>query len=185
MLRLGITGGIASGKSRVSAMLREMAFTVLDADSVAHTLIEPGYPAHHKIVRVFGKSILNGDNHVNRQALAKIVFADPIKLKQLNAIVHPRVEEYVVSEFAKLERGGTRSAAFVEAALIIEAGLDKKLDGVVVVWCQPAQQIARLVSRGFSEEQARRRIAAQLPVEEKLAHATEKIDCSGALSHTR
>ena len=82
MLRLGITGGIASGKSTVSAMLREMGFTVLDADSIAHTLIEPGYPAHHKIVRVFGSSILNGDNHVNREALAKIVFGDRIKLKQ-------------------------------------------------------------------------------------------------------
>jgi dephospho-CoA kinase len=185
MLRLGITGGIASGKSTVSAMLRDMGFTVLDADSIAHTLIEPGYPAHHKIVRVFGSSILNGDNHVNREALAKIVFADPIKLKQLNAIVHPRVEEYIVSEFAKLERGGSQSAAFVEAALIVEAGLDKRLDGMVVVWCEPEQQISRLMARGFTEEEARRRIASQLPVEEKLGHASEKIDCSGSLAKTR
>jgi len=184
MLRLGITGGIASGKSTVSAMLREMGFTVLDADSIAHTLIEPGYPAHHKIVRVFGKSILNGENHIDRVALAKIVFADPVKLKQLNAIVHPRVEEHLVSEFAKLERG-SQSAAFVEAALIVEAGLDKKLDGVVVVWCKPEQQIARLLARGITEEEARRRIASQLPVEEKLGHATERIDCSGSLAETR
>jgi len=185
MLRLGITGGIASGKSTVSAMLREMGFTVLDADSIAHTLIEPGYPAHHKIVRVFGKSILNGENHIDRGALAKIVFADPIKLKQLNAIVHPRVEEHIISEFAKLERGGSPSAAFVEAALIVEAGLDKKFDGLVVAWCKPEQQIARLMARGLTEEEARRRIASQLPVEEKLGHATERIDCSGSLAETR
>jgi dephospho-CoA kinase len=185
MLRLGITGGIASGKSTVSAMLREMGFTVLDADSIAHTLIEPGYPAHHKIGRVFGSSILNGDNHVNREALAKIVFADPIKLKQLNAIVHPRVEEYIVSEFAKLERGGSQAAAFVEAALIVEAGLDKRLDGVVVVWCETEQQVSRLIARGFTEEEARRRIASQLPAEEKLRHATERVDCSGSLAETR
>src|ERR1700730_5602450 len=172
MLRLGITGGIASGKSTLSPMLRARGFTVLDADSVAHTLIEPGYPAHHKIVRVFGKSILNGDNHIDRVALAKIVFDDPIKLKQLNAIVHPRVEEYIVSEFAKLERCGSQSAAFVEAALIVEAGLHKKLDGVVVVWCAPEQQISRLMVRGFTEEEVRRRISSQLPVEEKLSHAT-------------
>ena len=184
MLRLGITGGIASGKSTVSAMLREMGFTVLDADSIAHMLIEPGYPAHHKIVRVFGRFILNADNNINRVALAKIVFADPIKLKQLNAIVHPRVEKYIVSEFAKLERSGSQNA-FVEAALIVEAGLDKKLDGAVVVWCEPEQQISRLMARGFTEEEARRRIASQLPVEEKLGHATERIDCSGSLAETR
>ena len=185
MLRLGITGGIASGKSTVSAMLREMGFTVLDADSIAHMLIEPGYPAHHKIVRGFGKSILNGDNQVNRVALAEIVFDDPIKLKQLNAIVHPRVEEYIVTEFAKLERDGTQSAAFVEAALIVEAGLDKKLDGVVVVWCAPEQQVSRLMARGFTEDEAGRRIASQLPIAEKLRHATERIDCPGSLAETR
>jgi dephospho-CoA kinase len=185
MLRLGITGGIASGKSTVSAMLREMGFLVLDADSIAKAMIEPGYPAHHKIVRVFGSSILNADNNINRAALAKIVFDDPIKLKQLNAIVHPRVEEYIVTEFSKLERDGTQSAAFVEAALIVEAGLDKILDGLVVVWCEPQQQISRLMARGFTEEEARLRIRSQLPVEEKLQHATERIDCSGSLENTR
>jgi dephospho-CoA kinase len=185
MLRLGITGGIASGKSTVSAMLREMGFIVLDADSIAKMLIEPGYPAHHKIMRVFGSSILKADNNINRVTLAKIVFDDPIKLKQLNAIVHPRVEEYIVSEFAKLERAATQSAAFVEAALIVEAGLDKMLDGVVVVWCEPQQQILRLMARGFTEEEARLRIASQLPVEEKLQHATERIDCSGSPAKTR
>ena len=99
--------------------------------------------------------------------------------------MHPRVEEKIISRLAELEREGSHSAAFVEAALIIEAGLDKKLDGVVVVWCKPEQQIERLVARGFSEEEARRRMAAQLPVEEKVRQATETIDCSGPMAETK
>ena len=122
---------------------------------------------------------------MDRRALAKIVFADPAKLKKLNAIVHPRVEEKIFSRLAELERDGSHCAAFVEAALIIEARLDKKLDGVVVVWCKPEQQIERLAARGVSEQEARRRIATQLPVEEKVRQATETIDCSGPIAETK
>ncbi len=185
MLRLGLTGGIASGKSTVSAMLRKLGFPVLDADSMAHELIEPGCRAYDEIVREFGESILGVDKKVDRRALAKIVFADPAKLQELNAIVHPRVKEKIVARLAELEREGSHSAVFVEAALIIEAGLDKKLDGVVVVRCKPEQQIERLVARGFSEEEARRRMAAQLPIEEKVRRATETIDCSGPMAETK
>jgi dephospho-CoA kinase len=185
MLRLGLTGGIASGKSTVSAMLRELGFTVLDADSMAHELIEPGCRAYDEIVREFGGSALGVDKRVDRRALAKVVFDDPVKLQKLNAIVHPRVEEKIFSRLAEFEREGPHGAAFVEAALIIEAGLDKKLDGIVVAWCEPEQQIERLVARGFSEEEARRRMAAQLPVEEKVRQATETIDCSGPMSETK
>jgi dephospho-CoA kinase len=184
MLRLGLTGGIASGKSTVGATLRKLGFTVLDADSIAHQLIEQGQPAYDEVVREFGDSILNADQRISRAALAKIVFADPRKLERLNAIIHPRVEERLLAEFKKLQRDNSRRVAFVEAALIIEAGLHKKLDGVVVVWCKPAQQLQRLLSRGLSEEEARRRIASQLSLEEKLLHATEKIDCSGSLAET-
>ena len=186
MLRLGLTGGIASGKSTVGSMLRKLGLTVLDADSIAHELIETGEPAYEEVVREFGPTILNAEKRISRAALAKIVFADPAKLARLNAIVHPRVEERLFMEFEKLQRHASAPAvAFVEAALIIEAGLDKKLDGVVVVWCKPEQQIERLTERGLSEEEARRRIASQLPLEEKLRHATEKIDCSGSLAQTR
>jgi dephospho-CoA kinase len=185
MLRLGLTGGIASGKSTVSAMLRELGFTVLDADSMAHELIEPGCRAYDEIAQEFGAAVLGADKRVDRRALAKIVFADPAKLQKLNAIVHPRVDEKIFSTLAELEREGSYCAAFVEAALIIEAGLDKKLDGMVVAWCEAEQQIERLVARGFSEEEARRRIAAQLPVEEKVRHATETIDCSGPMAETK
>ena len=174
MLRLGLTGGIASGKSTVGSMLRKLGLTVLDADSIAHELIETGKPAYEEVVREFGPAILNADKRISRAALAKIVFADPEKLARLNAIVHPRVEERLFVEFEKLQRHVLPGPVFVEAALIIEAGLDKKLDGVVVVWCKPEQQIERLTERGLSEEEARRRIASQLPLEEKLRHATEK-----------
>ncbi len=185
MLRLGLTGGIASGKTAVAAMLREMGFAVLHADSLAHKLIEPGQPAYDEVVREFGPAILNPGQRVNRAKLAAIVFADRAKLDRLNAIIHPRVEVATNRQFEEWSRDGARDAAFVEAALLVEAGYHKKLDGLVVTWCRPEQQLQRLRSRGFSDEDARSRIAAQLPVDEKLRYATEKIDCSGTLEETR
>ena len=184
MLRLGLTGGIASGKSAVAAMLREMGFAVLDADSLAHRLIERGEPAHEEILREFGPAITDASGRINRVQLANVVFADRAKLDRLNAIVHPRVADVVFRQFDEWERNGVRDAALVEAALLIEAGLDKKLDGLIVAWCKPERQLERLVARGLTEAEARRRIAAQLSVEEKLRHATEKIDCSGSLEET-
>jgi len=185
MPRLGLTGGIASGKTAVAAMLREMGFAVLDADSLAHKIIEPGQPAYDEVVREFGASILDAGNRVDRAKLAAIVFADPAKLARLNAIVHPRVETAIHQQFDEWSRSSTRDAAFVEAALLVEAGYHKNLDGLVVTWCRPEQQLERLRARGLSDEDARRRIAAQLPVVEKLRFATEKIDCSGSLEDTR
>jgi dephospho-CoA kinase len=185
MLRLGLTGGIASGKSAVSAMLREMGFAVLDADSLAHKLIEPGQPAYDEVLREFGASITDPAGRIDRAKLAAIVFADRAKLDRLNAIVHPRVAEIIFSQFEVWRRSGVRDAVFVEAALLVESGIHKQLDGLVVVWCEPEQQIERLLARGLSEDDARRRIAAQIPVEEKLRLAAEKIDCSGSLEETR
>jgi dephospho-CoA kinase len=185
MLRLGLTGGIASGKSAVAAMLREMGFAVLDADSLAHKLIEPGQPAYDEVLQEFGQSVLAPGGRVDRAKVSAIVFNDRAKLKRLNAIVHPRVAEIVLHQFVEWQRSGMRDAAFVEAALLIESGIHKNLDGLVVAWCHPDQQLERLLTRGLSEAEARRRIAAQLPVEEKLRLATEKIDCSGSLEETR
>jgi dephospho-CoA kinase len=184
MLRLGLTGGIASGKSAVAAMLREMGFAVLDADSLAHKLMEPGLPAYGEIVHEFGPAVVDASGRVDRAKLAAVVFADRAKLDRLNAIVHPRVEEALFRQFEELARNGTRDAAFAEAALLVEAGYHKKLDGLVVAWSRPEQQIERLRARGFSDEEARRRITAQLPVADKLKLATEKIDCSGSLEET-
>ena len=185
MLRMGLTGGIASGKSAVAAMLREMGFSVLDADSLAHRLIEPGQPAYDQVIREFGPSVLDANHRVDRAKLGTVVFADRAKLDSLNAIVHPHVKEVIFRQFDEWARNGTRDAAFVEAALLVEAGYHKNLDGLVVAWSTPEQQLARLRARGLSEEDARRRIAAQLPVAEKLKYATEKIDCSGSLEDTR
>jgi len=185
MLRLGLTGGIASGKSAVAGMLRELGFPVLDADALAHRLMEPGQPAHDQVLREFGAEIAGADGRIDRAKLAAVVFADREKLERLNGIVHPRVLEEMQRQFAEGETRNTLGAAFVEAALIIEAGYHKLLDGVVVTWCKPEQQLARLLARGLSAEEARRRIAAQMPVEEKLRYATERIDCSGTLEETR
>jgi dephospho-CoA kinase len=185
MLRLGITGGIASGKSVVAAMLRELQFHVLDADRLAHQLTEPGQPAYQEVVQEFGHAILFPDQHIDRARLAAIVFADRAKLDRLNAIVHPRVQEATFRQFAEWQRMGTSDAVFVEAALLVEAGFHTKLDGLVVAWCRPEQQLERLLARGLNEAEARKRIAAQMPVEAKLRLATEKIDCSGTLEETR
>jgi dephospho-CoA kinase len=185
MLRLGLTGGIASGKSAVAGMLAELGFAVLDADSLGHTLIEPGKPAYEDVVRTFGPFVLDGQQRVDRSKLGAVVFADRAKLDALNAIVHPRVKAEIVRQFAEWARGGERAAAFVEAALLVEAGYLDELDGLVVAWSRPEQQVERLRARGMSEEGARRRIAAQMPVEEKMKLATDKIDCSGTMEQTR
>lgn len=184
MLRFGLTGGIASGKSTVAAMLREKGFAVLDADRLAHGLIDPGQPAHEEVVRTFGNEILEAGGRVDRKRLGAIVFSDRAALQRLNAILHPRVAEETWRQFDEWEREG-KSVAFVEAALLVEAGMHTQLDGVVVAWCTPEQQLARLVQRGMTEADARSRIALQMPQEEKLRYATGKIDCSGSLEETR
>jgi dephospho-CoA kinase len=185
MLRYGLTGGIASGKSTVAAMLREHGFPVLEADKISHALIEPGGAAHDDVIARFGPDILDGAGKISRTRLGVVVFADRQKLDQLNEIIHPRVEIEVLKQLSALEKTGSFPAAFVEAALIFEAGLHIKLDGVAVAWCLPEQQLARLMERGMSETEARQRIAMQMPVQEKLALAEEKIDCSGSMEETR
>src|SRR5882724_6699841 len=167
MLRYGLTGGIASGKSTVAAMLRELGFPVIEADRVAHQVMAPGQPAYNEVVSVFGGAILDSDKRINRSGLAAIVFNDHEKLTQLNGIIHPRVEEEMLRMFAELAQSGKHAAAFIEAALIFEAGLHKKLDGVVVAWCLPQQQLARLMERGLREVEAGKRIAAQMPVADR------------------
>ncbi|MGA2428060.1 MAG: dephospho-CoA kinase [Candidatus Acidiferrum sp.] len=188
MLKLGLTGGIASGKSAVAAMLRDLGFEVIDADSLARELIEPGEIAYQEVLHEFGPSIIDAKSatsEIDRKKLAAIVFADRAKLDRLNAIVHPRVKESILRQLEEWACEGDVRVAFVEAALLVEAGYPKYLDGLVVTWCTPEQQLDRLRGRGMSEDEARNRIAAQLPVADKLKVATEKIDCSGSLDDTR
>ena len=185
MLKLGLTGGIASGKSAVAAILRELGFPVLDADSISHKLMEPGQAAHDEILRAFGSDLADASGRIDRHKLAAVVFADPAKLAKLNSILHPRVDQTIFTQLEDWQRNGSHRAAFVEAALLIEAGMAARLDGLVVAWCTPEQQLERLRARGMSESEARRRIAAQLPIGEKLKHATYTINCSGTLKETR
>lgn len=184
MLKLGLTGGIGSGKSVVAGILRELGFPVLDADSISHKLMEPGQIAHDEILQAFGADLADSSGRIDRHKLAAIVFADPAKLAKLNSILHPRVDQVIFDQLDEWQKSGTHLAVFVEAALLIEAGMAAKLDGLVVAWCTPQQQLERLRARGMSETEARRRIAAQLPLEEKLKHATYPIDCSGTLDET-
>jgi dephospho-CoA kinase len=185
MKRMGLTGGIASGKSAVAGMLRELGFHVIDADELAHAVMEPGRAAYDETVREFGEGVLTADGRIDRKKLGAVVFADPAKLKRLNSITHPRVEAEMAQQFSEWEKDGVKDAAFVEAALLVEAGYQKNLDGLVVAWCRPEQQVERLKARGLSEVEARRRIAAQMPTEEKLKYATETIDCSVPKDATR
>ncbi|MFY9689792.1 MAG: dephospho-CoA kinase [Candidatus Acidiferrales bacterium] len=184
MLRVGLTGGIASGKSTVDRMLRDRDYMVLDADAIAHELLEPLQAAHDAVVREFGREILRADATIDRGKLGAIVFADPAKRERLNAILHPRIREISDDWFARLDRPGGPAIAFEDAALILEAGLRKYFDRVVVCWCRPEQQIERLKERGLSLEQAHRRIAAQMSMDEKRRLADDVIDCSGSLEET-
>lgn len=189
MLRVGLTGGIATGKTTVAAMLRELGCRLLEADKIAHQMIEPDGPAYNEVVREFGRGILTPEGLVDRKKLGPIVFAEPARLARLNAIVHPPVLTEQTRQLAAIEKADPHSIAVVEAALLIEAGFDRKLDYLIVTWCTPEQQLARLtqsaLGRGLTVEQARQRIAAQMPVDEKKKRADAVLDCSGTIDHTR
>lgn len=184
MLKVGLTGGIASGKSTVAYMLRGLDCQVLEADPLGHELLEPGQSAYDEVVREFGNGILGPGDKVDRAKLGAIVFSDATKRARLNQILHPRILDVVRQWFAALERAGGPELAIVEAALIIEAGFNKELDKVIVCWCRPEQQLSRLMERGMTQEQASLRIASQMPGDQKRAQADEVIDCSGSLEET-
>ena len=170
-------------------MLRELGCRVLEADKIAHQMIEPGGAAYDDVIREFGRDILTSEGFVDRPRLGAVVFADPAKLARLNAIVHPPVLAEQSRQLAAIEKSDPYAIAVVEAALLIEAGFDKLLEYLVVTWCTPEQQLERLTQRGTGRgltiEQARQRIASQMPVEEKRRRADTAINCSGTLEHTR
>ena len=184
MLRIGLTGGIASGKSTVASMLRDLDCPVLAADALGHELLEPGQRAYAEVVREFGIDILDSYGNVDRTALGEIVFADEERREKLNGILHPRIREIIEKWFAALDQPAGPELAIVEAALIIEAGFNQNLNKLIVCWCRRAQQVERLLERGLTEEQALQRIAAQMPMEEKRSLADESIDCSETIEET-
>jgi dephospho-CoA kinase len=184
MLRVGLTGGIASGKSTVAGILRDNDCQVLEMDPLGHEMLEPGQPAYNEVVGEFGKQILEPSGKVDRGKLGAIVFADPAKRARLNQSLHPRILEVVRNWFAALDRPGGPALAFAEAALIVESGFHKELDRLAVCWCRPEQQLERLLERGLSPEQARQRLASQMPIDKKRDFADVVIDCSGTLANT-
>lgn len=188
MVRAGLTGGIGCGKSTVAAMMREMGCEVLDADIVAREVVKPGQPAHAEIVAAFGRDILAQDGSIDRSKLAHLVFPDPSKLTKLNRIVHPPVLARQEEWLKDLELRSPHAIAVIEAALLIEARVHATLDRLIVVWCQPEQQIERLIAesgRAMSREDALKRINAQMPLNQKRRMATDEIDNSGEIAATR
>ena len=185
MLKVGLTGGIAAGKTTVASMLRDRDVPVLDADPLGHELLEPGQAAYEEVVAAFGREILEAGGKVNRAKLGGVIFADAGKRARLNQILHPRIHEVVQKWFAALDEPQGPEFAVVEAALIVEAGYNRNLDKLIVCWCRPEQQLERLMLRGLSAEEAQLRIAAQMPLDEKRRLADEAIDCSGSIEETQ
>ena len=184
MLRVGLTGGIACGKSRVRRRFAAAGFATLDLDSVAHEVIAPGGAAYADVVSAFGRGILASDGTVDRKLLGSRVFADAEARAQLNALVHPRVRDEEARRAAEEEARGTR-AMVTDAALLVEAGLHLRFHRLVVVDCEGGEQLRRLVARdGLEEAAARARIAAQMPAAEKRRFAHVIVDASGGRPET-
>jgi dephospho-CoA kinase len=186
MLNVGLTGGIASGKSTVARMLAEKGALLIDLDELAHALEEPEEPVWREIVRHFGEGILNPDRTIDRRKLGDVVFADREKLKLLDRLVHPAVFEEWRRRIGEIRK--TRPDAVVLSAipLLIEAGLEPMVDLVLLVYASPAEQVRRLMVRnGFSREEAERRLAAQMPIGEKISHAAIVIRNDGPEEETR
>jgi dephospho-CoA kinase len=184
MLRVGLTGGIATGKTTVAAMLRERDVPVLDADPLGHALLEPGQAAYEEAVAAFGKDILDASGNVNRAKLGALIFAEAERRARLNQILHPRILQVVQKWFAALDEPDGPEFAVVEAALLVEANYTSHLDKLIVCWCRPAQQMERLLQRGLSELEAQQRVAAQMPLDEKRKRADVVIDCSRSFEET-
>jgi dephospho-CoA kinase len=182
---IGLTGGIASGKSTAARTLAELGARIVDADAVAREIVAPGQPALAEIARTFGREMLLPDGTLDRKRLGALIFAQADQRRALNAITHPRIAAETQARLGALREAGV-SVAVYEAALLVENGVHKGLDGLIVVACDEATQLARLMSRdGYVEADARARIAAQAPMADKIAAATWVVDTSGPLADTK
>lgn len=186
MRKVGLTGGIASGKSTVSGMFRDLGVPVIDADVIAREVVAPGSRALGAIVDAFGKEVLTDEKSLNRARLGEIVFSDPAKKKVLERILHPEIIAEQDRRLRDLEREGRTPVAIVDAAVMIESGSWKRFDSIVVVDCDESQQISRLRQRNaMDEEEAVRRVNAQMPLSEKVKYANHVIDNRGSIDDTR
>ncbi len=184
---LGLTGGIACGKSTVLKTLAELGAVTIDADQVTHLVQQPGTPVFQAIVQTFGSEVIGPDGSLDRRRLGAIVFSDAERLRQLEALVHPAVRANIRAQIeAAGQHAGPRPVVVIDAIKLIESGWVAECAQVWVVVCPEAQQVARLIStRAMSEAEARQRIAAQVPQSTRLAHASVVIDNSGSLAQTR
>jgi dephospho-CoA kinase len=183
VLLVGLTGGIGSGKSEVSKRLAALGAVIVDADKVAREVVQPGTPGLEQVVDAFGRQVLLPDGTLDREGLGRIVFGDPQKLARLNSIVHPLVGERIAAMMADVERDHPDAVVVYDVPLLVENGLQDRYQVVLVVATAPDTQLRRLVEqRGMTEADARARIAAQAPLEAKLAVADHVIDNDGDLA---
>ncbi|WJQ06488.1 dephospho-CoA kinase [Geobacillus stearothermophilus] len=181
---IGLTGGIASGKSTVSAMMRELGLPVIDADEAARAVVRPGEEAYRQIVAAFGPGILRADGEIDRAKLGAIVFNDEQQRKVLNAIVHPAVRKKMLAEKEAHIRSGAKTVV-LDIPLLFESGLTHWVDKVLVVYVDDDVQLRRLMARnGFTEEEALARIRSQWPMAEKVKRADAVIDNNGTIEET-
>ncbi|MDI6823833.1 MAG: dephospho-CoA kinase [Bacillota bacterium] len=182
---IGLTGGIACGKSTVAGILRELSARVVDADEVARELLAPGSPVLARVAERFGRKVLREDGSLDRQRLAEIVFRDRQALADLNAITHPPIVARIRQRIQEARREGVR-VLVIDAPLLLEAGMQGMVDEVWVVTCTRDQQIERLCRRtGLSPSEAEARTRAQMPLEEKLGRADRVIPNEGSLAQLR
>jgi dephospho-CoA kinase len=172
MILVGLTGGVATGKSTVARMFKQCGAVVIDADELARAVVKPGKPAWREIVELFGKAVLNQDRSLNRQALGGIVFRNPIKRRQLERIVHPRVAREQARLTKRAARKDPHAVVIYDVPLLFEAGIDKRVDKTIVVTVDRNTQIARLKKRNsLSRAEAIRRISSQMPLAKKIQRA--------------
>jgi dephospho-CoA kinase len=175
---VGLTGGLASGKSTVARMLDARGVPVFDADEAVHELYRPGHEGAHAVSELFGPTVLDADGGVDRSALAERVLSDPEARSRLEATIHPMVRRQVTAWLGSL---GSESIAVVEAALLVETGSYSDYDVLVVVWCEPEQQFERALARGVPRDRVRRLLAAQSPLDQKQKLADVVVDNRGNL----
>ncbi|MSO23160.1 MAG: dephospho-CoA kinase [Acidobacteria bacterium] len=181
---VGLTGGIASGKTTVCRLLEAKGCTIIDADLVAHKLLLRGKPGYEPVVKAFGRDILGDAGEIDRGRLGAEVFGDRSKLEYLNQLLHPKVIRTIGETLEALGHVG-EARVIVDASLMIESEFHRNFQRLVLVTCTLEQQVERLMTRnGFTQEQARQRIASQMPLEEKRAFATDIIDNSGTKEKT-
>ncbi len=186
MLIAGLTGSIATGKSTVSAILKDLGAFIVDADKIARDVVAPGMKAWEEIVRVFGKDVLQKTGEIDRESLARIVFNDTVMRSKLEEIIHPEVMRVIDEEIRSIKSHSSDAVVILDVPLLIEVGMHEGVSEVIVVYCPEDMQIMRLMLRdNISREEALKKVRAQMPIEKKRGLATLLIDNSASVDETR